>query len=503
MTHVPEMSEREIVSAIKYVSRMKPEFTLSEIQDYIKSETTTEEVFNVIRPLLFDLGLTATPAGGDYKVTRIPPAKVLVMSKEELAKHEIFFKSPAVPRKLERIVEQYVEKKTDKKLDDPVMLEKIRKAIAAQKAQYWKEGDKRNITYETGYSILGYLTYQFPVYFAQFEHTLKNLADDGLLKTRMKVLDVGTGPGTVPLAIIDFYNRLDQAEVKIYSLEKFDENIEAYGALVPEYAANRSNVDVEKPIKADLLKLPMDKIPDQIDLLVFSNVLNELNGVNIDHRTNIVMELAKKLSPDGNIVIIEPAEKIHSMEMRKTVLALQRKGLNIYSPCSFIWCARCNPISCWSFEQKEDIAPTRLMELVAKCDEPYRYMNTDIKYSYAILRKDNLSREKYVVPPKAHFARFSDLNAHVNKRINVVASKMSNDLGDKKNRVFKVCDGTSIKPVYAIIPSYHEDDNNSLLITADYGEVLELEGVVARLNKDFDSYNLLITRNSKITKAGE
>ena len=33
--------------------------------------------------------------------------------------------------------------------------------------------------------------------------------------------------------------------------------------------------------------------------------------------------------------------------------------------------------------------------------------------------------------------------------------------------------------------------------------VLEFEGVVARLNKDFDAYNLLITRNSKITKAGE
>ncbi len=503
MTHVREMSEREIISAIKYVSRMKPEFTLSEIKDYIKSETTTEEVFNVIKPLLFDLKLAAAAVGDDYKVTRVQPAKTLVMSKEDLARHEKFFKSPRVPQKLELIVERYVEKKTGKKLDDPAMLEKIRKAIAAQKAQYWKEGDKRNISYETGYSILGYLAYQFPVYFAQFEHILKSMADDGLLKTRMKVLDIGTGPGVVPMAIIDFYSRLEQAKAKIYSLEKFDENIEAYGTMVPEYAAIKSNVDIDKTIKADLLKLPMDKIPDQIDLLVFSNVLNELTGVNIDKRTNIVIELSKKLSPDGNIVIIEPAEKIHSMEMRKTVLALQRKGLNIYSPCSFIWCARCNPISCWSFEEKEDIAPTRLMETVAKCDEPYRYMNTDIKYSFAILRKDDLSREKYVVPLKAHFARFSDLNAHVNKRINIVASKMSNDLGDKKNHVFKVCDGTSIKPVYAIIPSYHEDDNNNLLISADYGEVLEFEGVVARLNKDFDAYNLLITRNSKITKAGE
>ena len=497
------MSDREIISAVKYVARMKKEFALSEIKEYIKSEATEGEIYSVIKPLLFDLGLEATQVDGDHRVTSLPPVKPLAMSDEEKKQQNDYLKKQRVSRKLEHIIEQYVEKKTGKAWDDPAVLEKIRKAIVIQKAQYWKEGEKRQISYDTGYGILGYLAYQFPVYFAQFQHVLKSMADDGLLKNRMKVLDVGTGPGVIPLAIIDFYQRLSGAKAKVYALEKYDENIEAYGGLVPAYASIKNNVDADKPMKADITDLKYEEIPDKLDLIVFSNVLNELSGVNIDKRSDIVLKLAEKLAPDGSIVIIEPAEKVNSMEMRKTVLALQRKGLHIYSPCSFIWCDHCNPISCWSFDEKDDMAPTRLMEQVAKCEESYRYMNTDIKYSYAILRKDNLIRETYVVPLKAPFAKLSSLNNHINKRINVVVARMSGDLGDKKKKVFKICDGTAIKPVYAIIPAYYISDNNRTLMHAAYGEVLEIDGVIARYNKEYDAYNLFITRNSKIRKAGD
>lgn len=496
------MSDKEIISAIKYVSRMKPEFFLSEIRDYVKSDTSVGQIFDVIQPSLYDIGLKATPLEGDFKVTRMPPSKPLVLGDREIGRQETFFKSPGVPSKLERIVEKYVEKKTDKAWDDPSVLEKIRKAIVAQKAAYWKEGEKRHISYETGYSVLGYLAYQFPVYFAQFEHILYGLAKDGLLKTRMKVLDVGTGPGVVPLAIIDFYRRLGDNAVKIYAVEKFDEHIEAYMSLVPEYNSAKPGVEVERPIKADILQMDMDRIPDRVDLIVFSNVLNELH-IDIEKRADIVIEFSKKLAPDGNIIIIEPADKANSMEMRKTIVALMGRGLGVYSPCSFIWCAQCRPTSCWSFEEKEDIKPTRLMEAVAKCDEPYRYLNTDIKYSYAILRNDGLTRQQYRVPLKAHFARFSKLKMHVDRRINVVSSKMSGDLGDKKNHVFKVCDGTAVKPVYAVVPHYHVSAENEALLKAPYGEVLEMDGVVARYNKEYDAYNLLVTRNTKISKAGE
>jgi len=489
------MSDREVISAVKYVSRMKPEFMLSEIRDYIKGELTVAQLYDIIRPMAFDLGLRLEPAAGDYKVIRLAPARPMALNEEGRKAQEAFLSSPKLPEKLEKLIERYIEKKTGKPWNDPAVLDRIRKAIVAQKAGYWKEGPKRKISYEKGYDILGYLAYQFPVYFVQSEHILYELAMDGLLKDRMKVLDAGTGPGTVPLAMADFYSRTGCGEAVIYSVEKSDENIEAFMALVPGYAEG-SGVMAEKPIKADLLSLKPDELHDGLDLIIFSSVLNEL-GVDVERRAGIVKSIAGKLASDGNIVIVEPADKVNSTEMRKLVVRLMDKGMGVYSPCSFIWCARCHPESCWTFEEKEDIKPPRLMQKVAG-EEPYRFMNTDIKYSYAILRNDDLSREKYRVPEKAKFARLSKLKAHLNKHINVVTAVMSGDLGDKKDHVFKVCDGTSIKPVYAVLPFFHESPNNEALLKAKYGQAVEIYGVLVRYNKEYDAYNLLVTRNTTI-----
>jgi len=489
------MSGKEIVSAIKYVSRMKPEFMLSEIRDYVKGEVSVAEIYEAIKPLAHDMGIRIEPAGGDYKAARVPAAKSLTLAEKEKSAQEEFLASPAVPEKLEKLIEKYIEKKTGKSWSDPAVIEKIRNAVAEQKEQYWKEGKKRRITYETGYSILGYLAYQFPVYFTQSEHIIFELAVDGLLKDRMKVLDAGTGPGTVPLALIDLYRRIGRGEATVYSLEKYDENVEAFNALVPAYAEG-TGVQVEKPIKADLQSLKATDLPDNIDLIFFSNVLNELSG-DIERKADIVRSIADKLSKDGNIVIVEPADKTNSTEMRQLVVALMNKGLGVYSPCSFIWCVRCHPESCWTFQEREDIKPTRLMQKVAEA-EPFRFLNTDIKYSYAVLRHDKLSREKYRVPEKAKFARLSRMKDHVKKHINVVAAVMSGDLGDEKDHVYKLCDGTATKPVYAVMPHYHISPKNEALRDAKYGQIVEIYGVLVRYNKEYDSYNLLITRNTTV-----
>lgn len=489
------MSGKEIISAVKYVSGMKPEFMLSEICDYVKGDVSIADIYDTLQPMAYDLGIRLEPEGGDYKAVRLSPAKPLTLNENERKAQEEFLASPRVPENLEKLIELYVEKKTGKSYNDPAVVEKLRKAIIAQKAEYWKEGRKRKVTYETGYSILGYLAYQFPVYFIQSEHIIYELASDGLLKDRMKVLDVGTGPGTVLLALIDLYRRIGRGEAVIYSLEKYGENVEAFNAMVPAYAEG-TRIQAEKPIKADLKSLKMDELPDSIDLMFFSNVLNELGG-DIQKKADIVRAMADKLSKDGNIVIVEPADKVNSTEMRELVVTLMNKGLGVYSPCSFIWCVRCHPESCWTFQEREDIQPTRLMQKAAE-EEHFKFINTDIKYSYAVLRHDKLSREKYRVPEKAKFARLSRMKDHVGKHINIVASVMSGDLGDKADHVYKLCDGTSIKPVYAVIPDYHISPKNEALMTAKYGQVMEIYGVLVRYNKDYDSYNLLVTRNTTV-----
>jgi hypothetical protein len=142
-----------------------------------------------------------------------------------------------------------------------------------------------------------------------------------------------------------------------------------------------------------------------------------------------------------------------------------------------------------------------MMDTLARCEDSYRYVNTDIKYSYAIRRRDGLRKEMFRLPAGSKFLRLSKLHLHVGKRINVAGVKMSEEIGDARSHVFKICDGTAKTPVYAVLPSYHITPENNLIISAPYGSILELRKVLVRYNKTHDAYNLLVSRNTKVGPA--
>jgi hypothetical protein len=252
---------------------------------------------------------------------------------------------------------------------------------------------------------------------------------------------------------------------------------------------------------ADITAADPVKIPHRIDLMIFSNVLNELTDKNPEKRADIVMNYAERLAPGGTILIVEPAEEAVSTQLRVLSLALKKRGLTVHSPCSYIWGTNCTPDRCWSFVTAPCIHPTRIMEMLAACDEPFRYVNTDIKYSYVVLRKDGRTREAYRVPAGSRVLRLSQIHRHVEKRVNLIAAKMSGNLGDAKNLMFRLCDGTADKPVFAVVPSFHITPENEAIVSAPYGEILELDGVLIHHNPKHDAYNLLVNRNTGISSA--
>jgi len=381
---------------------------------------------------------------------------------------------------------------------DPVIIERLRRAIVAQKDDYWKPQHKRSLQYTKGYSVLGYLAYHFPVYFMQTEYLLATLVREGLLKKSMTILDVGTGPGVVPLAVADFYSRLDSAKADVFSLEQSEEHIEAFLYLRENCVPRGGKVSIKPPVKTDIRSLDQDDLPAKIDLAIFSNVLNELPDATIDTRAEIVARIAERLAPDGSILIVEPADEENATRMRSLTVALLEKGLSIHSPCSFIWGTPCTAPRCWSFLEEPAIKMTRLMETLARCEESFRFVNTDIKYSYAILRKDSVKKNPYRLPAGSKFLRLSKIHLHVEKRVNVAGLKMSGELGNARTHVYKICDGTAKTPVYAVLPSYHITPENDAITKAPYGSVLDMKGVLVRYNRAHNAYNLLVSRNTRI-----
>jgi len=494
------MNEKQLIATLKYVAGTKPSFRLSEIIPYLEEPVPVDRLFSILSPKFKDLNLLATKQDRDYEISRILPVQPFLITEEERKRQETFFAERILPPAITTAIENYLTKKVGKEWTDPVIIERLRRAIVAQKDDYWKPSHKRSLQYTKGYSVLGYLAYHFPVYFMQTEYLMARFARDGLLKKAMTILDVGTGPGVVPLAIADFYSRLDDARATVYSIERSEELIEAFTSLRDTCVPKGGKVGVKSPVKADLRDIPGEKIPEKIDLMIFSNVLNELPDATMESRAGIVAQLAERLASDGSILIVEPADKENATRMRSLAVALHQKGLPIYGPCSFIWGTPCTAPGCWSFETAPAIKLTRVMETLAHCEESYRYVNTDIKYSFAILRKDTRKNLNFRLPPGSRSLRLSKIHLHVGERINVTGLKMSGELGDARNHVFKICDGTAKTPVYAVLPSYHITPENDAITSAPYGSLMEMKGVLVRYNKEHDAYNLLVSRNTGIRK---
>ena len=495
------MAEKNLISTMMYLASTKPVFFLSEIIPCLDESMTVDQLFGILSSKLPGLKLAARKVEEDYEIFSIPAEQPYLLKPEELKQQQIFLTKKELPRLLTQNIEKYITKKVGKNWDDPVIIERLRKAIVAQKDDYWKPSAKRSLQYIKGYSVLGYLAYHFPVYFMQTEHLLLMLGREGLLKKSMTILDVGTGPGVVPFAIADFYSRLSEAEARVYSVEKSDEHREAFMYLRDAFVPKGGRVSVKSPLQSDIRSLDLARLPDKIDLLIFSNVLNELPDTTLETRTAMVAHLSERLAPDGSILIVEPADEENATRMRSLSIALLKKGLTIYSPCSFIWGSTCAAPRCWSFETAPAIRLPLLMETLAHCEDSYRYVNTDIKFSYAILRKDGKRQKNFRLSGGSKFLRLSKLHLHVGKRINVASVKMSGELGNARSHVFKLCDGTAKTPVYAVLPSYHITPQNDLITSAPYGSILELQNVLVRYNKAHDAYNLLVNRNTTITQA--
>jgi len=448
------MDEKQLVSTVKYVASARPAFLLSEIAAYLEEPATIDQMYAALLPRLDDLGLEMTKYGEDYQVRRSVPAPAYSLNASEEERVSNYLGDRSLPPAIDEAISGYIAKKTGKALSDPVVLERLRQAIVAQKDDYWKPTGKRNLQYTKGYAVLGYLAYHFPVYFMQTRYLLAQLARDGLLKTgddssrpRLRA-----GGGTIlPSRISGSTSILQRQRSGRSNVQR---SISRHsGTLAQNAAVPGSQVTIHPPIEADITDTENPLLPRRADLIVFSNVLNELAGLSVEKRAEIVMGYARHLAPDGTILLVEPAEEVTSTGLRVISLALKKRGLSVYAPCTFVWGTNCTPDRCWSFSTAPAIRPTRVMDALAACNEPFRYVNTDIKYSYVMLRKDGKTPAVvsdlpgYESDPTVESSPEYREEDHGDRRENVPG-----DLGDDKTHVFRICDGSAEKPVFAGAP---------------------------------------------------
>lgn len=240
-----------------------------------------------------------------------------------------------------------------------------------------------------------YTLYFLPSNLYKIHLPLKELSlhpKEVLAKKRLRILDIGSGPGTAILGILDFFSRQKKRPfLEFTAADPVVENLR----------------DAERLFKSSMEKLPIDaslrtvrtdiekmgQIPKgPYDIITLSNVLNEVarpGEERVAKRASILkIFMTGFLADDGSCVIIEPSLRETSREMLMVRDILLKEGFQIYSPC--IMDEPCPALLNPKDWCHEDI-PWEPPAVVREVDKLTGLRKDSLKFSYLVLRKDKLS----------------------------------------------------------------------------------------------------------------
>lgn len=233
-----------------------------------------------------------------------------------------------------------------------------------------------------------------------------------LLKDKLRVLDLGSGPGTAILGVMDFFHASAvQPYLEFTAVDPVIENLldaERLFRSIKEDTGAEASLSTIKLVIGKTKSLPQGPF----DIIILSNVLSELfhpvshpehvslsqtksprnrSGMTgeLDYRVNLLKSLIDRtLASNGSCIIIEPALRETSRELLEVRDGLLREGLHIYSPCLIDdpCPALVNPKD-WCHE---DI-PWEPPAVIREIDKLTGLRKDALKFSYLIVRRDNLS----------------------------------------------------------------------------------------------------------------
>lgn len=242
-----------------------------------------------------------------------------------------------------------------------------------------------------------YLLYFFPVNYAKVAGLLREMP--ALPVRPLRILDVGSGPGTASLAALDHLARLGQTGHHGSEVIAVDRNRQALQeaealwtvlaggcAEKPAYAFRARHADAERTDA----QAPWKQGP--FDLVILANSLNELHCSAADpvaERVKFLEILLKALAPDGTLMILEPALRGTTRALHHVRDRLVADGLaTVYSPCLHERpCPALVREDDWCHEERPWTPPAVVREI----DRAVGFIKDALKFSYVLLRKDGLT----------------------------------------------------------------------------------------------------------------
>ncbi|WP_280585121.1 methyltransferase domain-containing protein [Halorubrum sp. Boch-26] len=370
----------------------------------------------------------------------------------------------------------------------------LREAVRRLKTDYLYENE---VEYDR-VAALGYAIYHLPAYYATIGYVLDDLVENGLIDRTLRVLDVGAGVGGPALGLHDYLP--DDAVVDYHAVEP-SAAAGVLGRLLGETGRN-FRAAIHETTAESYLGVDggsagtgagdADAAAGPFDLVVFGNVLSELSDP-----VAVVEAALDRLADDGSVVAFAPADRNTAMGLREIEreIVTPTSDVETYSPTLRLWPDATPADGGWSFDVADDLETPpfqrRLDEAAERgsTDEPGEFRNVDVQFAYAIVRPDG-KRRVDVRASDDRCGRMADSEDHVTDRVNLLAVKLSHDLSDGDNALYRVGDGSQTVDHYLVCT--RETVLNEDLRRADYGAVVFVENGLVLWNDDEGAYNVVV-----------
>ena len=297
---------------------------------------------------------------------------------------------------------------------------------------------------------LSYLIYYLPANLFKIWKPLLDLQLKNMLKPNLRVLDIGTGPGSIPIGIIEYYSLIartfpDQKFKIIFSLvdaqKEFTDIANSIILYVSNYIPDNLTIVVDR-IENSFVQSENDYSHfGKYDIITFSNFMTFNESTNTDNGYNIIRTFKKFLNDDGSIIIIEPADEINCKNFKKLRNEIVNTGLmNIFSPCIGVWNKKthydCNCFNMVrSFWNTPDIYKLLSQKGLKKGSKNF------VPFNYVVFRKDN--NKKYAAEKNQKgFTLLSEIHGKNNEVVNIMALIRTAIYNKSGSLSISLCDGT-------------------------------------------------------------
>ena len=256
--------------------------------------------------------------------------------------------------------------------------------------------------YKNTAAVQAYLLYYLPVNLVKIFPLLDEVARGGAFdlaqRQHMSVLDIGCGPGTFMLGLLEYMCRAGRPDaaclesISLTGIDRTKDSLAAADSLIGQYCSLGClppGITVTASFRQGSVISPdFLKSPELYDLIIAGNVLAELQG---EPLSACLAAISEHLAPGGALIIVDPGTRRAArrlLDVRN--MLLQNTQLRLYAPCL---CAASCPLQDDAGQWCHEKLFWRPTEAVRQIDEVLGFTKEKgIKYAFLTFVKKDVDR---------------------------------------------------------------------------------------------------------------